>query len=72
MEAHKSTIFGHIVSHDESVAHGIWYLTRELDAQEAKVFFDQAYNRGNAIFEDHMGYKYKLIHHGGEYQLVKP
>lgn len=68
----KSIIFGHTVSHDESVSHGIYYLTREIDAQEAKVFFDQAYNEGHAIFEDHMGYKYKLIHHGAEYQLVKP
>ncbi len=65
-------VFGHIVSHDESTSHGIYYLMHELDVEEVKVFFDQAYNRGTAIFEDHMGYKFKLIHHGGEYQLVKP
>ena len=65
-------INGHIVAHDESVSRGIYYLIHELDAQEQKVFFDQAFNQGAATFEDHMGYKYKLIHHGAEYQLVKP
>ena len=67
----KTRILEHIVSHDETVAHGIYYLTRELNAEELRVFFDQAYNKGFAVFEDHMGYKYKLIHHGSEYQLVK-
>ena len=68
----KTIINGHTVSHDDSVSHGIYYLIHELDAQEQKVFFDQAYNTGVAVFEDHMGYKYKLVHHGAEYQLVKP
>ncbi len=68
----KTRVLNHIVSHDDSVNHGIYYLTRELDAQEIEVFFNEAYNRGSAVFEDHMGYKYKLIHHGSEYQLVKP
>jgi hypothetical protein len=67
----KTFVYGHIVSHDERANPGIYYLTRQLDAQEAKVFFDQAYNHGSALFEDHMGYKFKLIHHGAEYQLVK-
>jgi hypothetical protein len=67
----KIIIWGHTVSYDDSLHQGIYYLTRELDAQEAKVFFDQAYSKGFAVFEDHMDYKYKLIHHGGEYQLVK-
>ncbi len=66
----KVTINGHTVSHDESVSEGIRYLYR-INAQESKVFFDEAFNYGSAIFEDHMGYKYKLIHHGSEYQLVK-
>ena len=64
----KTIINGHTVEHDESVRQGIYYLMRQLDAQEQKVFFDQAYNQGSALFEDHMGYKYKLIHHGAEYQ----
>ena len=68
----KVMINGHTVEYDESLHAGIYYLSRQLDAQEQKVFFDEAYNRGYATFEDHMGYKFKLIHHAGEYQLVKP
>lgn len=67
----KTTINGHTVSYEENVHSGIYYLSHELDAQEQKVFFDQAYNHGHAVFEDHAGYKFNLIHHGGEYQLVK-
>jgi hypothetical protein len=68
----KVIINGHTVSYDELLHAGIYYLVHELDAEEQKVFFDQAYNHGHAIFEDHMGYKFNLVHHGSEYQLVKP
>ena len=64
-------VSGHIVCHDETVAEGLRYLMYKIDHEEAKVFFDEAFGHGYATFEDHMGYKYKLIHHGGEYQLVK-
>lgn len=67
----KTTIKGHTVSHDSSVSGGVRYLTYELDMQEAKVFFNEAYDHVSAVFEDHLGHKYKLIHHGGEYQLVR-
>ena len=67
----KTIINGHTVSHEDDVERGIYYLMHELDAQEQKVFFDQAFARGTAVFEDHMGSKYKLIHHGSEYQLEK-
>ena len=67
----KTIIFGHTVSHDDSVSAGFYFLTHQINAQEAKVFFDEAFNYGSAVFSDHMGYKYKLIHDGGEYQLIK-
>jgi hypothetical protein len=67
----KTTIKGHIVEHDESVSRGIRYLIYEINAEEAKVFFDHAFGHGSAEFEDHLGYKFKLVHHGSEYQLVK-
>ena len=67
----KTTIHGHIVSYDPAIHEGIYYLSMRIGQDEAKVFFDEAYNRGSAVFEDHMGYKYKLIHNGGEYQLVR-
>ena len=65
-------INGHLVVHDESVSRGVYYLSRQISQQESKVFFDEAYNRGSALFEDHGGFKYKLVHSGSEYQLVKP
>ena len=64
-------INGHIVSHDESVKQGIYYLLHQIDAKESKVFFDQAFSHGFAFFEDKIGYNYKLIYHGAEYQLIK-
>jgi hypothetical protein len=67
----KTTINGHIVSHDESVNAGIRYLLHLIEEKESRVFFDQAYSHGFAYFEDQMGYNYKLIHHGSEYQLIK-
>ena len=68
----KTIIWGHTVVHDDSVTQGMYFLTRQINAQEAKVFFDEAYNYGSATFQDHMGYKYKLVHGGVEYKLVKP
>ena len=67
----KTIINGHTVSYDSSLAEGLRYLMYQINEQEQKVFFDEAYARGSAAFRDHMGYNYKLIHHGGEYQLVK-
>lgn len=67
----KMSFNGHIIAYDSNAQEGMRYLTHRISAQEAKVFFDEAYNYGSAVFEDHFGYKYKLIHHGAEYQLVK-
>jgi hypothetical protein len=68
----KTVIFGHTVSYDDViVAGGIYFLARQINVQEAKIFFDEAYDHGSAVFQDHRGYKFKLVHHGGEYQLVK-
>jgi len=67
----KTTVSGHIVSHDESVSAGLRYLMYTLNEEEKKVFFTQAFEHGSATFEDHMATKYKLIHNGSEYKLVK-
>ena len=68
----KTVIMGHTIEFDPATAEsGHYYLSRELDDDERRVFFDQAYNKGFAVFEDHLGSKFKLVHHGGEYQLVK-
>ena len=67
----KVIVDGHTVVYDESLHAGIYYLINQLDSEQKRVFFDQAYNHGHAPFEDHLGYKFNLVHHGSEYQLVK-
>lgn len=66
----KVIIHGHEVSYEESVSAGMRYLSRELNSEEQKVFFDQAYSKGHATFEDHSGHIFKLLHHGGAYEIV--
>lgn len=67
----KRIIFGRTVSYDKSVEKGVYYLSMELDDDQKKVFFDQAYSKGRAVFEDHSGIKFELIYSGSEYQLKK-
>ena len=65
-----ATINGHEVAYDPNFIDGMRYLVR-IGAEEAKVFFDEAYEHGNAKYEDHMGTKYNLVHNGGGYQITK-
>lgn len=67
----KTTIQGHVVSYEQNASRGIRYLTQMIDPKEAKVFFDQAYSRGSADFEDQMGVNYRLTLSGPEYQLIR-
>lgn len=64
------TINGHQVAYDENFIEGMRYLVR-IGTEESKVFFDEAYARGHAKFEDHLGTKFNLVHNGGQYQIVK-
>ena len=67
-----TTISGHTIIYDIAlVDDGIHYLMR-IGPQESKAFFDEAHGHGFAIFEDHNGYKYKLIYDNEKYELVKP
>ncbi len=65
----ETTLHGHIVSYDPSAELGIQYLMYR-NGDEVKVFFDEAYNHGYAIFEDHAGTKFKLLHNGDKYELT--
>ena len=67
----KTIILGHTVKYEENAKQGIIYLLQRLDPHETKVFFDQAFSKQSASFEDQMGYNYKLVHNGSEYQLTK-
>jgi len=72
MAEKKAIISGHTVVYDSStVASGIYHLAHQLSAQEVKVFFDQAFSKGTVYFENRSGTNFKLVHHGGEYQLEK-
>jgi hypothetical protein len=66
----KTLIYGHTVSHDDSVTHGVYFLAHGIDPREAKAFFDEAMNHGHCVFSS-SGYKYKLIHHEGWYELIR-
>ena len=66
-----TNIIGKTVVYEEDAKQGVDYLKRMIDSHEAKVFFDQAFSRGSASFEDRMGYNYKLSLHGAEYLLEK-
>ncbi len=67
----KITILGHTVSYEENAKSGIYYLAYQIDAPEKKVFFDQAYSKGSAAFEDQDGRNYKLVLSGPEYKLIR-
>ena len=67
----KITLHGHIVSYDEETTMSAIRYLKELNAQEIKVFFDQAYNHGFAVFQDRYASHFKLVHQTGEYQLLK-
>lgn len=55
-------------SEEEYAQYGLKYLSYLPDDQ-AKVFFDEAYTKGEAPFQDTNGYKFVLMYLGGEYFL---
>ena len=63
-------INGYVVVHDSALDPAVRYLIK-IGSEESKVFFNEAFARGSAVFEDHMSYKYKLVHNGSEYNLIK-
>lgn len=71
MAEQKILLNGHYVSHSPEANEGIHYLMHKLNSEERKVFFDQAYRHGHAIFEDHLGHGYELTYHNGAYALTK-
>jgi hypothetical protein len=65
----ETTIHGHTVSYESNAELGVRYLIYRAP-EEVKVFFDQAYAHGEAVFEDHAGTKFKLVKNGYTYQLI--
>ncbi len=56
-------------SDEDYASYGLYYL-KNLYAEEAQVFFNQAYAKGEAPFQDKNGYRFTLIYKGGEYTLI--
>ncbi len=56
---------------EENAREGIGHLRDDLDSEEARVFFDQARQRGSAEFEDDEGRQYTLIYQNGSYILTR-
>jgi len=51
MDYHKN-IHGHVVHGDDSVEKGFYYLTYDVDANEANALFQQAKSHGTSEFTD--------------------
>ncbi len=69
----KEWVHGHLVNFDASVkSTGLYYLQRDLQAEEARNIFETARARGKAYFEDDGERQFTLIHRSdGSFDLVK-
>jgi hypothetical protein len=67
----KVEIHGFTVAYEENSREGVAYLRDDLDANEARVFFDQAKMKGSAEFEDDDDRQFTLSYHENEYTLIK-
>lgn len=63
---------GFRVNYEDDAHEGINYLLRDIDHNEAKVFFDEARRIGKAEFEDDTGKNYTLNRNSdGTFDLIK-
>lgn len=67
----KTNIRGFPVTYEKNAIEGVRYLRDDLDFEEARVFFDQARQRGSAQFEDDEDRQYTLFYKLGQYALVR-
>ena len=68
----KTTIDSWTVYYEDNAYNGIIYLRDYLDFSETKVFFEYAWSRGRADFEDRSGYDYTLIKNSdGSYTVAR-
>lgn len=67
----KTEVHGFTLTYEEDAAEGAHYLGGHLDVEEARVFFDQARERGHCEFEDHQNRRFILSHHNASYDLRK-
>lgn len=65
----ETYIHNYRVQYDDDAEAGVRHLDDDLDAEEARVFFDQARLRGKAAFEDDQERNFVLTYRGGQYFL---
>jgi hypothetical protein len=56
---------------EESCRYGVRHLLDDLSWDERKVFFDQAYSKGAAQFEDDEDRQFTLYYQNGGYLLTR-
>ena len=66
-----TTVHSWKVSFEENAREGIRYLRDELDDKEAKVFFDQARQKGAVYFEDDDSRDFTHFYKNSAYTLVR-
>lgn len=67
--AEQIWLHDHYLNYNEADYNGVEYLRDRLSEEEVKVFFDQAYDRGKAEFEDNQGHNFSIIYEDGEFTL---
>ncbi len=67
----KTEVHIFYIDYKENAIEGIRHLRDDLDFNEAKIFFDQARQKGAAEFEDDEDRQYTLIYKAGNYTLVR-
>ncbi len=55
-------VHGYKVYSEEDAKEGLNYLDNDIQADEAKVFFDQAKSKSSVYFEDEEGHNYALLY----------
>jgi len=70
----KIYIGGYYVKYDDqerNISYGVYYLQYDLNAEELRVFLDQARSKGQAEFEDRAGRNFTLMYNNdGTYTLL--
>ncbi len=67
----KTVVHGFPLVYEEKAKAGMEYLRDDLDAAEARVFFDGARARGSAPFEDDDDRQFTLVCQRGAFTLLK-
>lgn len=70
-EKKETTAHGYHLDYDNDTYRGMDHLKRDLDKNEARVFFDQARRRGSAQFEDDSDRQFTLTYKDGKYNVTR-